>query len=186
MFNINAKLIYMAMDFYQDLGYELISVPYIVDKDIVDFTIPNDRNAHNHGNFGYYVGSAEQSIYQIIRNGGDLPKKCLAITPCCRDESILDESHQEVFLKIELISFDLGYSHISIMNDVLKFIHYNGLDNGHELTTVIQDDNMSYDINMNGVEIGSYGYRWFDDILVSYGTGLALPRFEYSLSVSGD
>lgn len=179
IFNIDAGLIYKAMEFFKSCGYEFISVPYVVNKDIVGYTLPEGREAHAHGEYGYYVGSAEQSIYQLIEDGGVLPKKCLAITPCQRDESILDESHLEIFLKIELISFDLGFDHRNIRDDVLNF--YDSL-NIANITTVVQDDNVSYDININDVEVGSYGYRWFKNVLVSYGTGLALPRLEYAIN----
>lgn len=161
------------------MGYEPISVPYIVDLDIVKFTLPKDRVAWEHGDFGYYVGSAEQSIYQMIKDGVELPNKMMAITPCQRDE-VVDESHLEIFLKIELVSLDHKHTFINIMHDVLKYIHYSGLDYGHELTNVLQDDQISYDINLNGIEIGSYGCRTYNDIVVHYGTGLALPRFEYA------
>lgn len=181
MFNIDANLIYEAMTFFKMRGYEFISVPYVVDKDIVAYTLPENRKALSHASYGDYVGSAEQSIYQIIKDYGvkSLPDKCLMITPCQRDEPILDESHLEIFLKIELVSFNLGFGHTSIRDDVLDF--YKSL-NVENMTYVIQDDGVSYDININNIEVSSYGYRWFDNVLVSYGTGLALPRFEYAVN----
>lgn len=175
---MDANLLYQAMTFYKDRGYSFIAAPYIVDKDVVGFTLPEDREAYPHSDYGFYVGSAEQSIYQLIKDGVDLPSKCLVITPCQRDEFILDESHLEIFLKIELISFDMGFDHRSIRDDVLDFYKSLNVDN---VSTIVQDDNVSYDININDVEVGSYGYRWFNDVLVSYGTGLALPRFEYAV-----
>lgn len=181
MFNINADLIYQAMTFYKERGYSLISAPYVVDKDIVSYTLPQGRKSLPHASYGDYVGSAEQSIYQLIKDNGRkaLPKKCLMITPCQRDEPILDETHLEIFLKIELISLDLGFSHKNIRDDVLDLYESLDIEN---VTYVKQDDGISYDININSTEIGSYGYRWFDGVLVSYGTGLALPRFEYAVN----
>lgn len=181
MFDIDANLLYQAMMFFNNCGYEFITAPYVVDKKAVEHTLPEGREAYPHANYGFYVGSAEQSIYHMLDKCGrkNLPKRCLAITPCQRNEEVLDESHLEIFLKIELISFDLGYSHKTIMEDVLDFFKMIGTEN---VTYVMQDDNVSYDINVNNIEVGSYGYRWFRDVLVSYGTGLALPRYSYAVS----
>jgi hypothetical protein len=35
----------------------------------------------------------------------------------------------------------------------------------------------TYDIEINGIEVGSYGIRSVDDVQYIYGTGLALPRY---------
>lgn len=179
MFNIDSNLLYEAMAFYKQRGYQFISVPLIVDPDITRFTLPDDRVAKPHGTFGEYVGSAEQSIYQMIKDGVHLPDRMLAITPCQRDEPVLDESHLEIFLKIELASLDLNHTHFNIRNDVLDFLNHIQIDG---VESVMQDDDVSYDINVNDVEVGSFGYRWYNDTLVSFGTGLALPRLSYAVS----
>jgi hypothetical protein len=42
--------------------------------------------------------------------------------------------------------------------------------------TIVKTE-IGHDIELNGIEIGSYGWRQNQDIIWAYGTGLAEPRF---------
>lgn len=170
--NISASLLYSAMTFFKSRGYQFITVPMLVDEDIVKLTLPEGKVAKYHGN-KCYVGSAEQSIYQLIKDGNDLPAKVLAITPCQRDDE-QDHLHQEIFLKIELACTDNSITYHDIANDVLAF--YNTATDKAEIVDFSSFDD-TLDININGIEVGSYGQREYNGRSINFGTGLALPRF---------
>lgn len=170
--NISATLIYSAMSFFKDKGYRFITVPMLVDEDVVNLTLPSDCAAKYH-NDKCYVGSAEQSIYQLIKEGKDLPSKVLAITPCQRDDTI-DEFHQEIFLKIELACTDNTVTYHDIAIDVMEY--YNTLTDNAKYVDFTDFDN-TCDIEINTIEVGSYGMREYNGRIIHFGTGLALPRF---------
>jgi hypothetical protein len=175
--SINATLLYSAMAFFKSRGYQFITVPMLVDEDIVKLTLPPDRQPKFH-NGKCYVGSAEQSIYQLIKEGKDLPPKVLAITPCQRDEEVLDDLHQEIFLKIELACTDNSMSYRAIANDVIDF--YDTLTDKAVMVDFSSFDN-TLDIEVNGIEVGSYGQREYMGRSINFGTGLALPRFTQAI-----
>lgn len=168
--NISAALIYDAMFYFKNLGYEFITCPMLVDEDVLSFTMPKGRQPKRH-NGKCYVGSAEQSIYQMIKDGKYLPAKVLAITPCQRDEELFDETHQEIFLKIELACTDESITYQKIAMDVMEF--YLGINKSSQFVNFGD----SLDIEINGIEVGSYGQRTYNGRTIHYGTGLALPRF---------
>jgi hypothetical protein len=176
MSNISAALLYSAMTFFKNSGYHFITVPMLVDEDVIRLTLPHDRQPKFHNN-KCYVGSAEQSIYQLIKEGKDLPPKALAITPCQRDEMVLDELHQEIFLKIELACTDNTITYRDIANDVMNF--YSQFT---DKAKIVDFDN-SFDIEIGGIEVGSYGQREYKGRIIHFGTGLALPRVAQALNM---
>lgn len=175
--SINATLLYSAMAFFKGRGYQFITVPMLVDEDIVKLTLPPNRIPKFHAD-KCYVGSAEQSIYQLIKEGKDLPPKILAITPCQRDEETLDDLHQEIFLKIELACTDNTMSYHDIANDVMYF--YSQFTDKAKIIDFTDFDN-SCDIEINSIEVGSYGQREYMGRSINFGTGLALPRFTQAI-----
>lgn len=174
MFNISASLLFKAMQFYNDNGFVFLDAPLLVDDDIIEMTLPNDRKSHKHNELNY-VGSAEQSFYQLLKNGfKPTNNKYLLITPCQRDEPILDNSHLEIFLKVELIVID-GCHHglINIVSDFYKSI---------DIVSFKQLTNDGIDLMVNNVEVGSFGCRNYMGYNIVYGTGLALPRINYAVN----
>ncbi len=178
MSNISASLLYSAMTFFKNSGYHFITVPMLIDEDVIRLTLPPDRLPKFHNN-KCYVGSAEQSIYQLIKEGKDLPPKVLAITPCQRDENVLDELHQEIFLKIELACTDNTITYRDIANDVMNF--YSQFTDKAKIVDFVDFDN-SCDIEIGGIEVGSYGQREYKGRTIHFGTGVALPRLAQSLN----
>ncbi len=172
MYNIDVKLLHDAYEFYQRKGYKPLSAPLLVDEDIVKLTLPEGKVAKKH--LGkYYVGSAEQSFYQLIKDGLVPEGGYMMLTPCQRDED-LDESHLEIFLKLELISTKKSY--VNIAKDAYDFYEAMGEDVVVSGGALIE----GLDLEINGIEVGSYNHRIYDKYVVNFGTGLALPRFDYA------
>lgn len=169
MFNIDIGLINFAYMYYLMRGYKPLSAPMLVDEDIVNLTLPVGKTGKKHLD-KFYVGSAEQSFYQLLKEGLEPVGSYMMITPCQRDE-VPSEKNLEIFLKLELVSVNKTAQNIA--RDAYDF--FTSL--GSEVETVIVDEFGALDLEIGGVEVGSYGSRFFDDKLISYGTGLALPRF---------
>lgn len=170
-YNVDTKVVMEALSYYESLGYELISVPMIVNKRSSDSTKPADRKDLQHLS-GVYVASAEQSFIDMILKGDLKAGRYCAITPCYRDEPAIDETHLNIFLKIELIAVGSCIQEV-LLGDAKRFFsrYLTGVEE------VVTEDGS--DLEVDGVELGSYGYRVIEGNVISYGTGLAEPRFSY-------
>lgn len=180
-FEINLPMLYHALEFYASRGYKMITVPMCVDWEAIEVTMPSDRFAKRHGKDKFYVGSAEQSFIQLIqeyeKNGRPMSQhgSFMALTPCQRNEEVVDDSHFEIFLKLELISFDRNPQF-----DAWDF--FNKYRPSGDKMEIVQEKDTEVDIQLNGIEIGSYGQRTINGLTINYGTGLAMPRISYALS----
>lgn len=174
IFDIDTKLLLDAMKYYESIGYHPIEAPMLVDDDIIKLTLPPDRLSEKHMGLNY-VGSAEQSFYQLLKDKGYLyPGSYMLVTPCRRDE-VPSISHLRIFLKIELIS--LEKTREEVLKDVQLF-YETRLKIPTETVPTID----GYDININSIEVGSFGNRFINNGWITYGTGLALPRISYALN----
>lgn len=182
---INYALIAEAERFYQNYGYQLIDVPWIVSEQISNITLPPGKKAfralNDFESVPYYyqtlVGSAEQAFMQMRWDGALENGRYVATSPCFRDES--DSTHFSQFMKVELI--EVRKQRANTHSDVLQMV-----DTALLFFRQYRDDIRvintadGYDIVTNDdLELGSYGSRYHPHIgHWIYGTGLALPRFE--------
>lgn len=171
MSDIDCSLLLEAMQYYKKLGYTPLSCPMLVDRDIIDITLPEGKVARE-CNGKYYVGSAEQSFYQMIKDGFRPEGKYMLITPCERDE-VEDEYHFGIFLKVELVSNKVSYQ--SILEDALSFYRHKRFD------VKVVREGLGKDILIGGIEVGSFGSRCYLGESISFGTGLALPRISQTI-----
>lgn len=177
---IDADLLMKAMNFYQGLGYKPIPAPMLVDKDVVELTLPKGNKAKEH--LGkYYVGSAEQSFYQLIKDGMKPDGSYMMITPCERDE-VEDELHLGIFVKVELVS--TVKTKYEILKDVSDFLYKSYI--GHKW---VETEGGGFDLEVNGIEVGSYGANKYLEYNINYGTGIAFPRLTqatgYTYNIKG-
>lgn len=185
--NISGQKILHALQYYQQRGYWLIDVPFTVDLDIINLTMPEQCSALEHQFNKYYVGSAEQSFLQLIKNGEYMEEGLyMALTPCHRYEQA-DSTHFEIFLKLELFSIEHRYQ--ILWDDAFGFFkQYLGI------RTIINDDvrisdETGFDIVslQNDIELGSYGTRTVvingKEVTYSFGTGIAEPRLSYCVEL---
>lgn len=173
--NIDLHMLYNAINFYKDRGYEMLTAPMCVGKEAILETLPDNCFPKEHINGLYYVGSGEQSLYEMINQNPN--EKCsgsyMILTPCQRDDEP-DETHFEIFLKLELISFD---DDKDIVGDAYEFFLDVCCDDHIPLSKLkIVRTETGNDIELDGVEIGSYGSNFYKGHKIKYGTGLAMPR----------
>lgn len=177
---INWSFLAHALIEFRNLNYEYIEVPWYINKMYTDYTF-NSNNTFLLKYNNHLVGSAEQSfIYYILTNQIPYGKYC-SITPCFRDEPILDDLHHKTFMKLELMYFypNVKIENIFSMMDDVKNV-YKKLFNIS--LDVVNITDKTYDLYFNGIEIGSYGIREVTNYSILYGTGLAEPRFSYLLN----
>jgi hypothetical protein len=177
---IDYRKIAAAESYYKRIGYIPFYVPWTASQYAQEITLPAETKLVK-SDFGYLVGSAEQSILDMICTGrkhrSDFSGRIFATTPCFRNEKE-DYLHQKYFIKTELFdNTDVNSENLwRMINDARCFF---GIVLGIRNVDVVKIDKNSYDIvgGPENVELGSYGIRnhavagpWI------FGTGCAEPR----------
>ena len=94
--------------------------------------------------------------------------------PCFRDEPTLDKHHRYAFFKLELIHYGDNLMSARRMAHEADLVMWNLFGEEHVVKCVETAE--GYDLEVNGIEVGSYGRREHKGHKWIYGTGLALPR----------
>jgi hypothetical protein len=177
------QLLSEAIEFYNNrCGYEFVSLPWYVHGVSVEATAHYSWISNISGQYSKsLVGSAEQAFIDWDAQDALGKGRFVACTPCFRmhDEG-RSPFHQGCFMKVELYSNMPDGSHFEhLMADAKEFFKHVGADVVEEVAL----DDGTFDLTLNGIEIGSYGARTFHHpvhdrtIHWSYGTGIAVPRF---------
>lgn len=176
----NWALIGQAIEHYKDLGYEYVELPWTVPMDVMTSTC--DESMVINSDIGPLVGSAEQSFLAADLRCTLGKGKFISCTPCFRLDRI-DELHSAAFMKVEL------YQNVDVNEESLS----NMVELAHDFFRreqlipwpwpAIVSTPEGFDIEVNGIEVGSYGIREFENIKWVYGTGLAEPRFSKALQM---
>lgn len=160
------------MSFYTSLkGFQEIEVPWMVHEDFNRLTMPPGAilaNINSDPSMSL-VGSAEQSL--LAMKDGLEDKIYVAFSPCFRLGDSDGGLHVPTFLKIEL-----GSPNPKRWREIMlaaKTFFLLRTDCVEPIERKIDD--FQTDLELGGIEIGSYGYR--PSLGWAYGTGLAEPRF---------
>ena len=165
---------------YTNRGYSMVDVPWLIRPEIDDITRPKDARPGEvtfRGESLRLPASGEQSFIQMMIDGKLEPGRYQCITPCWRDDET-DELHRDHFMKLELFTFNTPQRPADSV-DVDHMIHSamqvftQRLGRRPEMVNT----KIGKDIVYAGVELGSYGKRWFKEFKWVYGTGMAEPRF---------
>jgi hypothetical protein len=166
-----------ALEFYASKGFLRVELDWSAPKEICSITCPDDRRM-----FAFddecLVGSAEQA-FMHAQNMGTLPAgRYVALTPCFRREPVVSETHLRHFMKVELFSSheardDLAFEFASLAMDFMQD------ETSHVVELVATDE--GYDLEVAGLEVGSYSARTANGMSWTCGTGLAEPRFSTAL-----
>lgn len=177
---INYKFLHEGQEYYEKQGFKYVETPWTVPHEIAQLTYAMKKD-----NNPFYlkhkdktlVASGEQGFLSLY-NKGFLPKgKFQTISPCFRNETF-DEIHTKYFMKNELIITeieDVDYQ----LNQIVKLASafFASKVPFPSLLGKVKTGDFSIDIEYDGVEIGSYGYRECSFLRWIYGTGVAEPRF---------
>lgn len=175
---IDYKLLAKAIKYFSHKGYTQIETPWRVSEDSINLTFKSSEAFKSDDKF--LVGSAEQGFLELISNNIIQPSRYMSVSPCFRNE-IEDYYHQQEFIKLELIDIVVNKNIFTLSNMrdcVLKFIikHLKVKSSMITLVSTGNKGDYDFDILINGIEYGSYGYRNIGEIIYIYGTGIALPR----------
>lgn len=215
---IHMRYITAAINKYDTLSYDQIAVPMVIPHDAATMFVDEYRRARQldhkirapHIEEGApkmaYVGSAEQSmIYRYAQQGNWANRKVMALTPCVRAEPMCDQSHFEVFLKLELATWGnevTTANHFKMVLEAKSVMEYvltkcaTGDRSTHNVVElkIVRDPNADHecvDLMMCSVrkpdiqiEVGSYGIREIEGVRGAYvyGTGIAEPRFGWAVN----
>lgn len=162
-----------SIEFFEKVGIQRIESPWTVTKAVSTITKPEGKiDWEIIGKDKVLVASGEQSFLYLYLKGF-LPKgKYQTVTPCFRDE-VFDVTHTKYFMKNEIIITDKvdKESLLWLVNTCKKFFE---IETKREVNIVKTDD--GYDLEIDGIEIGSYGIRSCEYLDWIYGTALAEPR----------
>lgn len=183
MNNIDYRNIADSIDFYKELGYTNIELPWYVTQDTMNITKPDhigeDDDYYIPKNDKVLVASGEQSFLYLIIKGILQPGRYQGVTPCYRFEPI-NHLHRKTFIKNELIVFTEGNNIVEgelyqVIRDAKEFFETKLLN--VDMVEVPQSNSIkNYDLMCGDEELGSYGIRKFRNISWVYGTGCAEPR----------
>jgi hypothetical protein len=156
-----------AIKFYKTRGYTYMETPWIVDHDVSAITFPESIGGCM---LGTLVGSAEQGFLQLMKQGLLKEGTYVSAGPCFRFGDLGKPGKHPYFFKVELISVGVtDYSYI--LRAALDFM-------GGQIVETPQ----GHDLELHGIEIGSYGCRSHGGMTWAYGTGLAEPRYSEALA----
>lgn len=184
---IDYEMIGDAVNFYSAKGFARVESPWLVTKEIADITAPPGASTYivqkdTETKQKTFVASGEQSLLYII-NKGFLPGdgKVQTVTPCMRNDPF-DETHTKYFMKLELMHYstsdDLSsFANVDRMIDAALAYYKCHVPQSDLKVVEVSGPSKTFDIVLDGVEIGSYGHRTCLFCNWIYGTGLAEPRF---------
>jgi hypothetical protein len=164
-----------AVGHYQTFDYAYVEVPWAVPPEDIGATfVPTGSDPAIPG-MGFLVGSAEQGFVKLDREGALGAGRFVACSPCFRvREPVFDIFHQPYFMKVELYRND-RVDEAALMEMIRDARQLFRLFLGSDPELVATDE--GFDIEVNGIEVGSYGIRSYGALRWIYGTGLAEPRF---------
>ena len=165
-----------SLRFYESNGFKRIESPWTVTKDVSDITKPpGGKDWEIMGKDKVLVASGEQSFLYLYLKGF-LPKgRYQTVTPCFREEPF-DRTHTKYFIKNELmITDDVSEESLKFVINICKQFYET------ELETIVDiiETKDGFDLEVSGIEIGSYGIRSCEYLKWIYGTGLAEPRMTF-------
>ncbi len=172
-----------ASDFYLQRGYKYHPVDWAVEREFNEVTFQGPLVPLLENKF--FVGSAEQGF---IKDYQELESGCyyFAISPCVRIGDFNRSSfHQPYFLKLELFykgknKEDNEIALKKIMDDAFAFFSQ------FKTPTTLKKEDGSFDLEINQIEVGSYGIRDSAPYFFVYGTGVAEPRLSQALGEKND
>ena len=179
---IDYNIIQRSIDYYESKGFARIEAPWTITEAVDNITRPKDKqNFQLKHNNKCLVASGEQSfLYLYLKNF--IPKgQFQTVTPCFRYEAF-DFLHTKYFIKNELIKTNIVnvYELEKVITISLGFYKQ-----FFPKAEVISKSDGSFDIEIKGHELGSYGIRSCEFLDWIYATGCAEPRTSNLIKLYG-
>lgn len=177
--------------YWERQGYQFVPLPWVADERYTAATKPSFVKepdiATPHGNL---VASGEQAFLRLMEQG-QLPEGTSFVgwTPCFRNEATFDSTHHLYFMKAELfVRCQNRAEAAELVREVAltaqSWMHGELLAVGVvENPLLVPIGDLQLDLELGGIELGSYGYRELFGQGFVYGTGCAEPRFSQAAAV---
>lgn len=164
-----------TVEHFSHQGFIYIEVPWLVPAEVTAITAPHPLRGDFSTPLGDLVGSAEQSFIHLLQQG-QLPKgRYVTLSPCFREEKVHNHLKRPWFMKVELIA--VGENATTELTLLCR--HWFETLSGYTVDVVTTD--IGLDLELGGIELGSYGYRTHNNLSWTYATGLAEPRFSQAV-----
>jgi len=123
--------------------------------------------------YGDLVGSAESGFLALsVDNPSGIKenKKYVSISPCFREDS-WSKTHQPWFMKVELFILYPQNSFEDLITDAQSMF-----ETIYDVKPTRKFIGPETDLQINGIEVGSYSSQSWKELVWACGTGLAEPR----------
>jgi hypothetical protein len=170
---VDWSILAASLKFYEAIGYRRIEAPWFQPHDVIAETCPEPSGILTVPGFGGLVGSAEQSLMAADFEGNLGSGKFVSLTPCFRNEPVIDRLHMNCFMKVELYDNErCDADSVSAMLETAR--RFMEVATGHRPSLLPTAE--GFDLMIGSVEVGSYGIRTRRGKTWVYGTGVAEPR----------
>lgn len=169
-----------ALDFYVAQGFERLELDWHAPLQVCRRTCPDEGRIYPFDGGHAWVGSAEQAFMQAQDEGRLAPGRAyVALTPCFRREPVVSDTHRLQFMKVELFVAHLADpgGPERLCEQAARFM---ASQTHHRVDRVLTAE--GWDLEVGGLEVGSYAARRHGDRAWTCGTGLAEPRFSVALA----
>lgn len=182
-----------ALRDWQAQGAVYIDVPWVAEARFVQGTRPEWAHGQDITTpHGQLLASGEQAMCAMMAQGQLVPgQRYIGWTPCFRDEEVFDDLHHFYFIKAEIFeplsaSADPQAATLDLVEQAREmFERWAQPIKPDAVVAVVPMFDDQWDIEIDGVEVGSYGVRCVPGTQQRYvyGTALAEPRFSRSLGL---
>lgn len=177
---INWQKLAEAVEYYRSLGFQYTEVPWKVSEEAANITRPDVGYLERVD--GLVLSASGEQGFLDLELDKLMPvtknPNFVTCTPCFRSgDAGRSPIHHPYFMKVELYVRCLDKTQAErvayeLLQKAKRFMFAD--------TTVTTPD--GWDLEINGVEVGSYGPRYHEQIgWWAYGTGLAEPRYSQAL-----
>jgi Seryl-tRNA synthetase len=161
-----------------------VPLDWMAQEPFVEATRPPNVPPQPQTPYGHLVASGEQTFLQLAEEGQlPFPGRYIGWTPCFRQETF-DAQHHFYFLKAEVFAWlDETRDEQPQLLTILELARQVLQDETSEMVQPVSLEDGTWDLEVNGVEVGSYGIRRLplSGRRYVYGTALAEPRFSFAL-----
>lgn len=182
-----------ALRDWQGQGAVYVDVPWVADARFVQGTRPQWAHGQDITTpYGQLLASGEQAMCAMMLEGKLKPGlRYIGWTPCFRDEQQFDDLHHFYFIKAEIFQPLHASAHpdeavLELVDQArVLFEHWAHAVKPGAQVVVVPTLPEQWDIEIDGVEVGSYGSRFVPGTTLRYlfGTALAEPRFSRALGL---
>jgi hypothetical protein len=176
----------LSIAHYHALGFKRVEAPWWVPREFVMLTkpshVPESALYLIERNSKCLVASAEQSFLYMANQGMLPPGRYQATTPCFREE-VQDQLRRKYFIKNELIITD-KVDQIELESVIGSAVAFFATQ--VPLPTLLQvvPTTDGFDIEYDGIELGSYGIRSVPFLTWIFATACAEPRLSRAIAFS--